>query len=365
MSTLDTHLLLNFVNQADTVQEPFFLQLDENRGAIPLQVRPLTVSSWTRASEEYETYLDRALVMEARGRQRVRLYCAKALVSSCRLLVQGGSYQRLGRRQQPILETLVWVRASSRRLRYHHDRPSMRIIEQTRFFSVDGQETSLPQYDQATGSFHHSMEVTGALVVEYSPGFTLYEIEYDTGEAQVPAEWFREMKLAWLAGNLFNATIPPVRIIAMGPKQADQLAFARDFWPSHSSVRTGYRSAVIPHVEPDGEGYQVKPTLDDPCLQRCKEKIQPHGSYLTAAQMQAVRNCVEAEKSPKYQYVEESRTTRIERISAPDNPDVYIDVARPLELVMQLKRADGGVCDNHSPSGCCPELRLRFANGGP
>ncbi len=364
MNSLDAGLLLNFVNQPDTIQTPFVLQTDEDRGAVPIQVRPATVPSWSREPEAFSDYLPQALIMEAPGRQRIRLYCPKATVSTVRLLVQGGSSKRLGRRQKPIVETLIWVRGQNRKLRYHYDQPTITIVDHTRFFNADGQESPLPVYDQSTGTFHHAQEVTGALVVRYAPGFLLYEIEYDVGESQIPAEWLREMKLAWLAGNIHTATIPPVRVIAMGTSEADQLTFPRIFWPSHAMTRTGYRSTVTPQVKPNGSGYTVQPQgFTDPCWQRCKEKIQPNGNQLSAAQMQAVRNCVAAEKSPKYHYVEASRIIRTERLFAPDNADLYIDVARPVEIVMRLQRADEGVCDNHPPPSCCPELRLRFDSG--
>ncbi|MBF0127569.1 MAG: hypothetical protein HQM02_10210 [Magnetococcales bacterium] len=364
MTTLEAGLRLDFVPRRELNREPFVLQTVTDRGSQPIQVRPMYVPAWTRDPREYADYLEQALVMEVPGRRRVRLYCSRTLARNARLLVLGGTHQPLGRRQEPLLEILTWVRANTRRLRFCHDQPAMRIVDHTLFYNALGEETSLPDYDQESGTFHHPQEVTGAVLVEYFPGFSLYDIEYDTGAGQIPAEWFREIRLSWLAGNIHHAAIPPVRVIALGPQSADQLSFPRDFWPEHASVRTGYRSSYTPQIESTSQGYKVTPqALEDPCWRRCKELVQPDGSYLTAAEMQAIRDCVQAEKTPKYHYVEESRTIRVERVTAPDNPEIYLDVARPVELVMRLKRADGGVCDNQAASGCCPELRLRFSGG--
>ncbi|MEO5332860.1 MAG: hypothetical protein H7839_12625 [Magnetococcus sp. YQC-5] len=364
MNTLDTGVTLNFVSQQTTHREPFILQTGKDRGKTPLMVRPVVVHAWTRDPSEYEAQLSEALVMESPGRQRVRLYCSQAQAPVVRMLVHGGASKALGRRHEPLLETLTWVQANTRQLRFFYDQPTMRIVDHTRFFLNNGQETQLPDYDQQTGTFHHPHAVTGALVVEYFPGFTLYEIEYDTGAAQISPEWFREIQQAWLAGNIHNATIPEVRVIAMGTNEVDQITFARDFWPAQTMVRTGYTTTSKPEIIPTPDGYRIKSLPSDPCWSRCKEQIQPDGPLLSAAQMVALQNCVDAEKSPKYHYVEESRSVKTERIYAPDSPDVYIDVARPVELVMKLKRADGGICTNQAPPGCCPELRLRFGSDG-
>ncbi|MBF0180713.1 MAG: hypothetical protein HQM03_11890 [Magnetococcales bacterium] len=362
MTTLAAGLKLDFAPHWERNREPFALQAAVDPGGSPVQVRPFTVPAWTLDPTQYEGFLDQALVMEESGRRRVRLYCADALAGGVRLLVLGGAHRNLGRRQEPMLEILSWTQAATRRLRFHHDQPAVRLVDRTAFYNDRGEEVGAPEYDQASGAFHHPQEVTGALLVEYRPGFTLYEIEYDTGAAQIPPEWFREMKLAWLAGNIHQAAIPPVRVIAIGTRAADQISFAREFWPYHSSVLTGFRSVRAPTFETTDNGYKITPKpLDDPCWQRCKEMIRPNDPYLTAAELVALHDCVQRGKNPKFQYVEESRSVRVERLFAPDNPEVWLDVARPVELVMKLQRADSGVCDGQAPSGCCPELRLRFS----
>ncbi|MBF0212195.1 MAG: hypothetical protein HQM00_01380 [Magnetococcales bacterium] len=363
MTSLQTELRLDFAPQAQSHPESFELRAIEERGSVPLQVRPVLVPAWTRtdALEEYAPWLDKALIQIAPGRKRVRLYCSREVASRSRLTVQGGVPLPLGRRQEPLVETLVWVQTHSKRLRHFHDRPQARILDHTRFYDRDGQELPLPEYDPDSASFHHPQAVTGALVVEYTPGYSLYEIVYDSGEAQLSAEWFREMKLAWLAGNIHDATIPVVRVIAIGPEMVDQLTFTRNFWPSHAGVRTGFRALDDEPFVREGDGYRYIPRADHSCWERCKERVQPDRALLTTKEMIAVRNCVSAEQAPRFHYVEESRVVRTERISAPDNPELYIDVARPVELVMKLKRADDAVCDQQPPAGCCPEITLRFS----
>ncbi|MBF0189789.1 MAG: hypothetical protein HQL99_01405 [Magnetococcales bacterium] len=364
MTILEAGLRLDFSPHAQSDQEPFELRLSQDRGSVPVQVRPATVPSWTRthALEAYADWLDEALIQESPGLKRVRLYCSDNAAARTRLTVHGGTPTPLGRRHEPLIETLVWVQSHARRLRYGHDRPQARILDHTRFYDLQGQECPLPEFDPESGTFHHPREVTGALVVEYAPGFSLYEISYDTGASQLPAEWFRELKLAWLAGNIHDATPPMVRVIAIGPNAADQLSFNRDFWPTHAGTQTGYRARSPEPFTPEGSGYRYVPTPGKTCWDRCKHLIQPHSSLLTQQEMIAVRNCVETQNTPRFHYVEESRVVRTERVFAPDNPELYIDVARPVELVMKLKRADGGLCDHNTPSGCCPELTLRFSN---
>lgn len=364
MTMLESQLLLEFAPRNDPQGgEPYELRLAEDRGAQPVQVRPVVVPSWNRsqAPEEYAPWLDQALIQELPGRKRIRLYCSGQAASQTKLLVQGGTPIHLGRRAEPLIETLVWVRASSKRLRYFHDNPTVRIIDHTRFYDNRGEPCPLPEYDAGSGSFRHAREVTGALVVEYTPGFSLYEIVYDTGESQLPAAWFREMQLAWLAGNIQDATIPTVQVIAIGPHRADQLAFSRDFWPIHAATATGYRSRTSEPFQKQENGYLYTGSSDNDCWTKCKQKIQPEAILLTREELEAVRRCVEAEQSPKFHYVESARKEFTERIFATDNPELYLEVARPVELTLRLQRADDGVCTTQAPTGCCPELTLRFA----
>ncbi|MEO5345865.1 MAG: hypothetical protein H7834_05745 [Magnetococcus sp. YQC-9] len=361
MTALEASLQLAFPPLSQTVHEPFELRLFTDRGARPVQVRPALVPAWTweHPLEAYAKWLDGALLQQAPGHRRIRLYCTRAAAEKTRLTVMGGTAIDLGRRQEVLIETLVWVRATTKRLRYCYDQPEARIFEHSRFFDAQGRETELPHYDPESATFTHAAAVTGALVVEYTPEFTLYEITYDSGFSQTTPEIWRDMRLAWLAGSIHDAAVPPVRIIAVGPTSADQLTFSRDFWPARADTATGFKASDIVPFSKEGSSYRYKPSGDSSCWDRCKQRIQPDSSLLSEREMTAIRNCVQTAQNPRFQYVEESRVTRLERIFAPDNPQLYIDVARTVEMVLKLKRADDNPCE--AQSGCCPELTLRFA----
>ena len=347
---------------ASQPREPFVLTLGDDQGSVPLRVYPMVVNSWTRKPGSYDALLANALSMQSPGVRRVRLYCPVRLAVETRLLVHGGRQRYLGRRKEPRVETLTWNRDLACSLRFFYDRPDISILEQTRFFDNDGNETSPPEYIPSQGLFRHAQEVTGALVVEYLPGFSLYEIKYDSGEEQVTQKAFREMKLAWLAGNIRDAIIPLVRVIAISSKNATQLTFPRSFWPEHSAARQWFQEeAKEPEMLPVACGFRVNPGgATDPCWSRCKEKIKPDDNYLTQADRQAILDCVEQGKRPLYHYVEKKRSVKIERIYSHNDPEVYVDVERPVELVFRFQRADDSPCVDPSPPGCCPELVLRF-----
>ena len=343
-------------------EAPVVLRVADDPGATPVRVRPAVVPIWTHAPGAYDDLLDGALLLREPGRRRVRLYCPAASAAQARLTVHGGTARYLGRRTAPLLETLTWVQAQQRRLPLFHDRPEAVVVEQTRFFDADGREVDPPAYLPEEGLFRHRLPVTGALVVEYRPGFSLYEIEYDTGADQISPEWFREMRRAWLAGNIADAAVPPVRVIAVSGDRAAQVSFPRAFWPNRSTVRGGYAGETAePRLEPDGEGYRIEAeSWADPCWRQCREMVKPDGKMLSDAELQAVRDCVERSRHPTYHYVETERTVRVERIHSPDDAEVYVDVERPVRLVMKHQRSDGGPCAAPDPDPCCPELVFRF-----
>ncbi|MBF0262455.1 MAG: hypothetical protein HQL97_11565 [Magnetococcales bacterium] len=363
MTTPHDALLLTLTPRAKAERPPFELRVADDHGAHPVQVRPALVANWTleQPLEAYARWLDQALLQVAPGVKRVRLYCTRASAGAVRLTVMGGSASALGRRQEPLIETLTWVRARVKRLRYHHDRPVAHILEHSRFFDAQGAEIHPPRFDPESASFIHDQEVTGALVVSYTPEFSLYEITYDNGASQASPELFREMRLAWLAGNIHDASVPPVRIIAVGPDDADQLAFARAYWPARADTPSGHQGKEPEPFSKEGNGYRYRPPAKPTCWDRCKQAVQPEGSLLSEREMNAIRDCVEAAQNPKFQYVEESRQVRMERIYAPGSTEIYIDVERTVEMVLKLKRADGNPCEQSTQNGCCPELTLRFA----
>lgn len=363
MTTPQEALLLDCTPRAKAERPPFELRVADDRGARPVQVRPALVANWTleRPLEAYASWLDQALIQVAPGVRRIRLYCARESADPVRLTVMGGTANALGRRQESLIETLTWVQTRVKRLRYHHDRPTARILEQSRFFDAQGEETHPPRFDPESASFVHDQEVTGALVVTYTPEFSLYEITYDNGASQASPELFREMCLAWLAGNIHDAAVPPVRIIAVGPNDATQLAFSRAYWPARADTPSGHRIQDPSPFSKEGASYRYKPPARPTCWDRCKQTIQPNSSLLNEREMSAIRDCVEAASNPRFQYVEESRQVRMERIFAPGSTEIYIDVERTVGMVLKLKRADGSPCDQSSQNGCCPELTLRFA----
>ena len=353
---------LNLDVQVDQPQEPFLLKAEDDQGTIPLQLHPLEVNYWTRQQGVYDAELHNALQMKTPGVRRIRLYCSATSMAGVRLLVHGGKHRYLGRRQEPLIETLTWNRTQTRFLRFFYGQPGITILEQTAFVDNAGQETSAPHYLPAQGRFHHTQEVTGAMVVEYRPGFSLYEITYDTGEEQVSEQVFRAMKLAWLAGNIRDASIPLVRVIAITAHDATQLVFSRRFWPEHSFAQHGfqYEPEEPEMVSVEGGFYVQDHAFQDPCWSRCRQKIQPDASILTWEERQAILDCVARERQPRYHYIENTRTVKTERIYSQDNPSVYVDVERPVELMFQLRRADQSTCPDRLPSNCCPELVLRF-----
>ncbi len=340
----------------------FDLRLADDRGARPVQVKPVVVPIWSRRPGIYDHLLTEALQMRATGRRRLRLYCPKSYANQVRMTVHGGSTRCLGRRYEPMIETLTWVQGHDQRLRYHYDRPEAEIMERTRFFDVDGRETDPPVWLPAEGRFHHPQPVTGALVVAYRPGFSLYEIDYDTGVDRISPEWFREMQYAWLAGNIQDVAIPPVRVVAIAGERAAQTTFPRAFWPNRSTVRGGYEwPNGEPVLEPEGDGYRIRSESGaDLCWRLCRQSIKPDGGFLSESELQAVRECVQQGRNPIYHYVETKRTVRTERIYSVDDAEVYVDVERQVELVMKQRRVDAGPCPESEPAPCCPELVFRF-----
>lgn len=343
-------------------RSPFVLSVGDDQGAVPVRVTPKVVHAWSRKPGVYDALLDDTLRMKTPGVRRVRLYCPVRVASEARLVVHGGQARYVGRRTEPLVETVTWIQNRARSLRFFHDRPDLRILEQTRFFDNHGHEVSPPAYVPSKGGFRHDQEVTGAMMVSYDPGFSLYEIQYDTGEAQMSASAFREVKLAWLAGNIRDAIIPPVRIIALSGEHATQVSFPRAFWPEHSAVRQWFQEdGEEPAMIPVAGGFRVDPDSGvDACWARCKEKVKPEDNYLTAEDRQAILDCVEQGKNPRYHYVESKRTAKTERIHSQNDPEVYVDVERPVELIFRLQRADDAPCVDPAPPPCCPELILRF-----
>ncbi|MBF0401477.1 MAG: hypothetical protein HQL90_11990 [Magnetococcales bacterium] len=347
-------------------ESPFVLSTAPDLGNRPVQLYPMQVSAWSQRAGLYDPLLPMAVRTQSMGMRRVRLYCSERPEQDVRLVVHGGGAVRaLGRRTEPRLETLTWLQSHDQSLRYYYNQPKATIVESTRFFDNNGQEVAKPLYDPAQGLFHHAQPVTGALVVSYEPGFFLYEIEYDTGESEMTAKAFQAMQRAWLAGNIRDALIPPVRIIALSGQQAAQTAFPRTFWPEHSSAALLFQDEVKApvmgmdiHTAPGG--YSVDLSRMSPCWLRCRDRLKPGATLFTQEELAAIQACVE-KNSPQqssYQYVESKRESRTERIYSRDDPDTYIDVERTIAMTLEKKSLQGGLCEGED--GQSQTLSLRF-----
>lgn len=358
---------LQIACQASQPRDPFVLREGDDHGSSPVRLYPQVVNSWTKKPGAYDAILPHTLRMKALGVCRIRLYCPVRTAVETRLRVYGGQYRYLGRRREPLVETLTWTREHAQALRFFYDRPEVTTLEQTPFFDNDGNETSAPVYLSSQGMFQHPKAVTGAMVVSYRPSFALYEIQYDTGESQISRQAFREMKLAWLAGNIRDAAIPPVRVVAIGKTAATQLVFQRKFWPEYATVRQWFQEEVRePEMTPVTGGFRINADADmDPCWYRCKEKVKPGETYLTRQDRRAILDCVAQSQQPQYHYVESRRTVKTERISSPVDPAIYVDVERPVELAFRIQRVDDTPCEDETSAPCCQEMVLRFGNPHP
>jgi hypothetical protein len=363
MSELNAGLTLDFLSQQK--QSSFALVIGDELGSSPIQVKPKTVGAWSRRPDKVEKYLENyekqlptTLKMTAPGLRRLRLYCSKEAAKSARLSVHVGQATNLGRREEKITETLTWTNKRSQSLRFTYDNPTAVIIDKTRFFAEDGSEVDAPSFIPGRAVFHHNQAVTGALVVEYSPEFSLFEIEYEMGEEQIDQERFKEMKLAWLAGNIRDADIPPVHVVALAEGHATQISFQRKFWPEGSVSKRGY----IGDQTPPGMEHILTFIEDEPCWEACWQKVTGGSTELGYEDYLAIQECVEAANDPApLQYVETDREIRTERIYTQGTINDYIDVEHPVTLTMKLGRADGmEVCDNWDPYPYLPQLTFRF-----
>lgn len=366
MSEPVAHCLLNITTEQRA--SPFVLSANPDPGNRPVQLYPMRVTAWSQQAGVYDRQLPMALRSKLSGLRRIRLYCSERLESDLRLVVHGeGRLRFLGRRKEPYLETLTWLQSQSETLRYFYNQPETEIVESTRFFDNRGREVPPPGYLPTFGIFRHAQPVTGALVVSYQPGFFLYEVEYDAGESVMTEKAFREMKRAWLAGNIHDAWIPPVRVIALSGHQATQLTFARAFWPERSSASLLFQDEEKAPALGSGlyevpGGYEVDPKQMSPCWVRCRDRIKPGATRFTQAELAAIQACFEknSPKNSSHQYVESSRKSRTERIYSRSDPDTYIDIERTVSMTLEKKSVQGGLCEEGSLEGQTQTLSLRF-----
>ncbi|MBF0629543.1 MAG: hypothetical protein HQL89_00965 [Magnetococcales bacterium] len=167
------------------------------------------------------------------GVQRVRLYCSEAVAKTANLTVSSDCTVRLiGRRYEPVTETIHFNRSTRGRLRYFYDRQEPKIEHKSQFWLTDGREADTPVFDRQSGTFVSMSEVTGSMIVTYSPGFSLYEVTYRVGKSLVSEEHFNRMRDAWLKGDINTVPIVPVRVYAQSKWHATQASFQRKFWPT-------------------------------------------------------------------------------------------------------------------------------------
>ena len=342
---------------------PFVLRVGENLGSRPVQLYPLWVNAWSQQAGVYDHLLPMAVRMKWPGQGRIRLYCSQRPESEIRLLVRGGGrYRCLGRRMESRTEILTWVRSSGEFLRYGYDQPTVTILDRTRFYDSSGQESTAPVYEPSLGRFRHDHVVTGALVVSYQTGYFLYEIEYDSGAGELTETALRALKLAWLAGNIHDAMIPPVQVIALSGQQATQFSFARRFWPEHASATLSFQDeeAPPPTILLHGGGlFYVNPDRMSNCWLQCRERIKPGATVFTRQELDAIEACLTNNASQGAgQYVESQRESRSERIYSLQDPNVYIDVKRAVAVTFK-RQLDGGCGVG---AGQAPTIRLRFNN---
>ncbi|MBF0193480.1 MAG: hypothetical protein HQL71_02940 [Magnetococcales bacterium] len=336
MSQLNAGLTLDFLSQQK--RSSFTLMIGDELGSTPIQVRPKVVGVWSRSPDHYIDQYKTTLKMIKPGVRRIRLYCSKETATTARLSVHTGSAKAIGRRQAKLCETLSWTNKNSQSLRFPYDNPTVVVVDKTRFFDQNGGEVEPPTFIPSQGIFHHAKAVTGAMVVEYQPEFSLFSVEYDMGEEQMEPERLIEMKQAWLAGNIRDCDIPQVNIIALADGHATQLSFARQFWPEGSLGIRGYANETPPPP------MELLAQIEDPDIfwDACWQKIANKRLDLTIEEYEAIVLCAKSSQAPaKLQYVETSRDTKVDRIFNQNSDDIYIDVERPTTLTMKLSRVDG------------------------
>ncbi|MBF0143048.1 MAG: hypothetical protein HQL59_06270 [Magnetococcales bacterium] len=287
MGETTANLAINFA--AFAAETPFELVVDDTgqAGNRPVEVEysndlSVFMQAWGLASwQGSATGFEPLEKMLAPGQKRVKVYCSAADAPSIKILVDNGeatfthtevkwravavagpfpnwgpffthtvpsaswrwekveiphtlpinTATLVGRRFDPLVEAITWSGEIRKRLRYNYDNPAIEIIQKTLFRNRQGAIMPDPVYDPDKGEFHTSGEATGAIVVRYSPGYSLYNIAYDTGKAIASPELFAEMKQAWIFGDIKKAEIPPVRLIALSRNKAVTASFARSFWP--------------------------------------------------------------------------------------------------------------------------------------
>ncbi len=355
MSQVSAGLTLHFAPDSSTDESVFQLEVMDNGGKKPVHLRPRFVLHWSWANGLSGIWKATDLTMLSFGKRRVRLYANNLSPLDISLHITGGEAEYIGERTAPRRESFSWNDSKTNRLAYWYSAAEARIIHTTSFFNGDGDEVNPPVLNTQTGMIAHSEKVIGSLIVEYEPSFYLYEITYDGGvEGDSPETLERktEMLTAWLAGNINDADIPPVGIIALAPGRATQGSFQREFWPAGADSHEGYKeeqTTTTTYTPPEEE---EPPEDPDPCWEACWRHI---GSPwpLSPWDHDAIQSCMENRgERPDIFYKESSRENLTVRVYAKDEQGAdieneYIEVKRPLKVTFTLQKSGGSesVCN--------------------
>nr|CRH06124.1 Conserved protein of unknown function [Candidatus Magnetococcus massalia] len=319
MSEISTSLTINFT--APELDEPFELVTgdDDQGGSAPVQVAYSQLTSsicgWGRVCYSMSQITPLDVIVQ--GKKRVKLYCSSRVATTSRLIVDGGTAVLIGRRSEPVVETITWTREHTKKLRWLYDQPEVEIIEQTSFRDEQGQVVDPPRYDRSRGEFHSGHKVIGALVVRYSAGFSLYEVQYGNGRETTIAAHFAEMQRAWESGNIESTEVPSVRVIALSDWHATQGAFPRKFWPIGAPTIRFRTRTTSDNNDDHGEEEEDEPFQSD--------------SF--------------------YQEVPGTRQTVLEKVYHSEDPEQFIEVKKTLYLEAR-DTATGNT------------LKIRFLNHG-
>lgn len=396
MSIVSTDLTINFSRQSSS--EPFTLVEDDGPVNEPIklfsriyyvvvdkntepQYENVQVESCTKDDidvgilkpnePDYNTQkiVEYPGLVGSNGIKRIRLYCCEQRASGVQLRMYhaGDTVCSLGRRYEPFVESITWNKSKIGRLTYNYDLvDDMEVLDSTWFLDEDGNQMPLPVYDQNKQEFVSEQATTGTLVVRYTASFTLLEISYGTGKDFLSADRFDELVYRWNHGNINDAQVPLVRLMAIIPGRSAEISFQREYNPSGKPVPDqyavpGFSVGISPPdvIYPD-RGIVAQPTqkgnetADSTATRRkCwKQNVSaywPDGtlkeypcSDATAQEREAVRKCMEQPECQfTYQWVEYRRFTQPVRIFSSDNTvENYIEVQRVTAIEFKAERTD-------------------------
>jgi hypothetical protein len=354
MSQVSAGLTLNFTPSSSAENQVFQLEVSDNGGKKPVHLRPQFVLHWSWNNGLSGKWTATDLAMISSGKRRVRLYCNDLSPLDINLYITGGDAEYIGERQAVRRESFSWNNSKTNRLAYWYSTAEAKIVHTTRFFTMDGEEVDPPVLNTQTGIISHTEKVIGSLIVEYEPTFYLYEVTYDAGvqdDSQETIERKTEMLTAWLAGNINDADIPPVGLIALAPGRATQGSFQREFWPDRADSHEGYKEETTTTTYTPAEE-EEPPNDPDPCWEACWQSI---GSPwpLSPWDREAIQSCMNNKgERPDIFYKESSREDLTVRVFAKDEQgqdieNEYIEVKRPLRVVFSLQKTGGSesVCN--------------------